>query len=339
MGSPWVVSLGEMESGIEGTPFNVTGVREYVKKYKVVVNTKEVGPVTVARSQGIPLPFTPYFGFNRNEYDNRALLVRKSAKPEKEDDWQVWIVTCEYSSDLSQANGIADNGEPTGGADGGGGGNGGSGGDSSPEDQRPDYSWSSEDFMYAPPRDLKGKAFLNRARMPFSPAPTFPMSIQVFHISRSELSFDRKKAKEWSYAINSLPFMGANRGNVLCMPIVAKQKYEGPSAYWRVDYTLKFWWDEDTFDGWEPFLLNAGLCELQPIPNAAALVIGGVGIAVERPTPILSGGHPISQPVLLDINGKRAVQDPKTGIIEPNWISFTMHKKRDLNLLFSRGGF
>ena len=190
--------------------------------------------------------------------------------------------------------------------------------------------------MHAMPKDLNGKAFLNKARMPFTPAPTFPRSIQVLTIARNEWSFDRTEAKEWAYTVNSRPFLGANVGNVLTMPIIAEQKRLGADIYWRTQYSFKFWWNEDDSYGWQPLLLNAGLCELQPIPNAAALVIGGVGIAVERPMPIMSGGHPISHPVLLDFNGKRAVQDPKTGVIEPNWCSFTVHKKKDINLLFTR---
>lgn len=357
----WSVALlqpvEELPFQRDGTGWNAKGPREYVRKFLVMVTDKTLTAAEVCYAPGIPLPFAPFVSIDGKTHDIAAFNVHTSAAQPDQKDWQRWIVTCQYSTDMPAAGqGSSSQGTPAQNQ-----------GQNNPELEPPEIDWDFEVVQHALPSDLDGKAFLNSARMPFSPTPTFEQAFAVLVYSRNEMVFNRKAAAEYAFAINSDRFLGAAPGQAQCLPPKAHMVTKGQWTYWRVTYRIRFRDDEDVVEflagpnplapgfgpqtihtkrsprTWQPQFLDQGLCQLTPIPFSSP--IGGsplLGVVDEdslpkEPVPIRKRNVPISQPVCLDGSGKEAKQDPKTGKVTPVWLKFRVYKEKPFAKLLMRG--
>jgi hypothetical protein len=338
------ISTDEIPYERPGTGWSADGNREYVRRFQVMVKNNKISAAEMCYAPGIPVPYAPYVSKDGDVYDESAFNIKTSAMQPEKRDAQRWIVTCEYTNNFDP---ISD-GTPQ--------------KDMRPDRQPPNIEWDFEVVHQALPADLDGKPFMNSARMPFSPTPTFEQAFAIMVYTRNELDFDRKRAADYSYALNSDEFFGAKKGQAQCLPPKAEQVRKGKWIYWRVTYRIRFRDDEDwvalplpsdlaqpslgSIIGltrkvkiprtWQPQFLDQGMCELKPIPfsppiTGLGLLTGGlapVSIAREEPTPILKKGLPISQPVCLDGNGHEQKQDPQTGKVEPVYLPFRVYKER-----------
>lgn len=319
------VSVDPLFSGRDGTPFSSTGERSYTKKWRVVVDDKNMGPIQVTFAPGIALPWTPYVSNNGVEYDLLALLTKLSAAPEHEDDWQNWIVTGNYTTNHK---GKPDNTNSPANS---------SGSQNNPEEEKPEIDWDYEVLNVPMDVDLDEKPLMNSAQVPISPIPTREKAIPVLTYTRNELFFGAENILDWAFTINSDIFLGNPPGRVQCMPPKAKQMFKGGLTYWKVTYKLRF---KDT--EWDPIkILDAGLSELAPARGVAqALIVNANGanqnVFLQTPVPIYRGGTPITSPVLLDGNGKQLLPDGK-GKIVPVYNKFRSMRRREFASLLLRG--
>lgn len=297
-----IVSVKELFAGRSGTPFEASSMhREYLRKFRVMVNSNKVGPVTVGFANGIPAPYSPYA--TEEESDLLALCTSIKAEQEHEDDWQSWIVDCQYSTQMPEGGGQGNLLSP----------DSASGEQNNPELEPPDIEWDWEVEQRALSKDLDGNPIVNSATQPFTPAVTFEVGHAILTYSRNELSFSRDKASKFSYVTNSDVFLGADPGTVLCYPPRGKRVFRGKAAYWRVTYKFRFGrqLDNGRLETVQPRLLDQGLCRLMNAKEKAAVPGVLLPVALKEPVPILKRGLPITQPVMLDGNGQEA---------KPRWV-------------------
>ena len=321
------VRCDELFSGRRGVPFSTDMRREYVRRFRVVVTNKYWGPVAIAQAPCLPFPYAPYVAVSPDgvECDLTAVCVSIVPEVEHEDEWKSWIVTCNYSTEVVES-GPDSNVRFPGQA---------SGSQNQPWLEPAVIEWDSEESSYAPPFDNNGFPFVNTAGQPFSPAPTFPVAHPVLVVSRNQQTFSPAVVSAYSYAVNSVDFMGNPPGTCQVMPPRAKLMWRGRQSYyrttWRVKIKTNFVPDDINpeqlvRDVWQPRILDAGSYQLQAIfglvPIPKSLV------------PIYIGGQPVSQPVMLDGHGRKLEPDAD-GKWRPVYLRFDLYPEKDLNDLFT----
>lgn len=210
----------------EGTTFDWQRKRNFSRQHLVKIKIKEMGPKDVALCPGLPLPGSVYVSPIQSglvqyplEVDKFALLIRQKAKRRSNDggQWEYWIVTSEYSTEIPSRNDPGDK----------------------PEQDLADISWDFENSQEAGMHDLAGSPYITTAFMPFLKAPIREIDFPVLSISRNELSYNFETASYYSRSLNDIAFLGVPRGCVQCLPPRANQKNTGILRYWRTSYKLR----------------------------------------------------------------------------------------------------
>lgn len=362
---PYNGYANEIMSSNEGTIFDATDIykREYTKTFRVRVLDPRVGSETVCRCPGIPGPYTPYFSAGNYEYDLSALVVNLSAKKENDGDWQNWLVTVKYSSDLGSVK--SDFGFPSKK----------DGSANNPELEPPVLDWDFEVVKEALPTDLNGRPFINSAGDLYDPPPQVDIARPVLNYQRNQLSFDQVKASQFAFALNSKMFLGQYPLTAQCYPPKATMKQLGGLIYWRVNYKIRFkslipvrqwnakkgtwvpvdrkideqvFWDTLTqYTGWlgNPVTLAPGRTWLVEILDAGYnerrdLQKEKTGIPGEfAPVPIVApGGGKPTKPVLLNGYGKK-LDIPKVANQDfaAVYNQFWCYPQQDLNIILRQG--
>jgi hypothetical protein len=320
----------ELPFGRRGRPFSHSQVRTYTRRWRVLLKPgyRDYGPVAVIQAPGLPWPYSVYVSANGVEYDEAALLVDYDAEQEDQDDWQRWIVTGTYSTDLGDT---GPNFKTLYG-------NSGIGPQNNPELERPTIEWDSEETVEAPQFDLDGRPFVNSAGQPFTPAPTFPVGNPVLVIVRNVKRYDSRTYNKYAFAVNDDMFLGNPPGTCQCVPPRAKLMYRGAITYHRVTFRIRIKTNETVdADGvtlvretWQPKILDAGMYQKETrwyLPSFGDL------------TPIYDKqGHAMTQPTLLDGNGRaQAPVVGPDGIARktPVWIYYRRFPTRSFNVLFN----
>lgn len=337
------VSCSEIIGSNSGTPFAKDMKRDYQKKFRIIIQNKVYAHTGfVCQHPALPVDFSVYYTPFGDYFDTQSVLIKKSAMPEHgEEDWQSWIVTCDYSADQEKK-------EPK------------KRDSSEPQSDPPEVHWETEVVQKAMPLDLNGNAFTNSSYVPYKPAPTIEMVRPILVFSRNEYVFGPQQIDTYAFASNLFTFLGRDQGYVRCDPPVAQKMFKGNLQFYKVTYRIKFgasfplankvfirewngfpgagitplwqinqeqqlyeWMDViDMLD--EGFLKLADIDESSSDPNA-------------KPKPITRNGRQLSQPVLLNgmgqelkmINGK---PDPTKG---PVYNRFQVAKYTDLNALLT----
>ncbi len=353
------ISCGEMASARpSGTPFSHDGVRTYQRKFLVQYSNKFFGPVEICQCPGIPLPYSPYIvNTNIGTSDLRALCVKISSEPYKvahEGDWGKAIVSCDYSTDLKSGNTGSNFPNKQDGAQ------------NNPELEPPEIEWSFQENNRAFTADLDGNAFVNSAGLPLTPAPSIEVAYPVLTITRNELTFDRRRATKFAYAVNKDVFLTTTPGGAQCLPPSARIAFKGSSSYWRVTYKIRFCvaLPDGTLSSWQYEVNDNGLQELVFVPGVEdrggptedVLVKLARGVMSHRHIKPAGGGGNISQAVLLDGYGKQLKPQllPKTDAngqpiigpdgnqmvtarMKPVVLKFRTYRTEDFTDLFVRG--
>lgn len=359
IGNPLFFSVDELFGVRTGTPYSRTANRKYTRKFRVIVNsvdlnTINLNSIVVSNAPFIPVPGSFYISGGGYEYDLHAVLTEKTAEEENKDDWQNWIVTCNYET-VNNPKKDPDH----------------------PENDKPDIEWDEETMQIAPMWDANHKPFLSSSNMPMSPPITKSVGYPVLCFSRNELVYFRDRADAYCYALNNGIFMGRPRGSVQCEPIKVKVKYRGDIAYWRVSYRIKFapimvnpnapnppvaglganvtlpngtLLDNLTYmyRPWQPYYLDQSMYRLDNDAMVnAVLPPGTVGPPAQvanpnfnKPTPIWLRHRPVTHPVLLDGLGQPAVPEvggPLNGIIRPRYIFREIYRYLDFTDLLTNG--
>ena len=174
---PYAAYANEIMSSNEGSIFDASDIykREYTKTFRVRVLDPRAGVETVCRCPGIPAPYTPYFSAGNYEYDLSAVVVGISAKKEVDSDWQNWLVTVKYSTELGNVK--SDFGFPSKK----------DGSANNPELEPPVLDWDFEVVKEALPMDLDGRPFMNSAGDLYDPPPQVDVARAVLNYQRNQL--------------------------------------------------------------------------------------------------------------------------------------------------------
>lgn len=317
----------EKYTGRTGT-FGDGLTRSWTRVFQVRTASKLVGPLEVMfavdpnTGERIPLLYASYFSYRFTETDLLS-LCRKITPTQDDEDFQLWTVVCEYSTESPRG---ADAGKPD--DPGNPGGNGGSGGGASgdPTLEPPSWEWSSWSREEAHRLafkvsnnvvlfDLGAQVPMNAARQPFDPE-TREIGGRTLVYERNEASFDAERMDAWNFVVNKDRFLwDGDERTWLCKPITARLQYKGALAYYRVRY--EFWHDgrlgvDGEVVGWDHYFLNMGTVSLD--------VAGTLG----KQKPVVRKGQVIGEPVPLDRDGLQLsdadMQDPKKW---PNYRQYT----------------
>lgn len=229
----WKAPAQEIIDTGEGTGFDANSqVREYTKNYLLVATDPRVGSLNACYGPGIPRPYSPYFAAGGLEFDLNALCVRISAKRMDKDDWQRWLVTVQYSTNVGRVTPqtpeqFGQPSRPQGSAN-------------NPELEPPVIDWDFEISKESPPMDLDGQLFVNSANDYYNPPPMIDMARPVLSIERNQINFSAIDASSYAFAVNNKPFLGQPVGTAQCYPPKARQMNRGGIQYWRVNYKIRF---------------------------------------------------------------------------------------------------
>jgi hypothetical protein len=317
-GDPMFTMVEELTDDVEGTPFDSSGVRTYIRRFRVTAKINFVGPAGICQCPGIPRPFSPYIPGRPVESDLQAKAVRIQARRENPGDWQNWIVTVSYSVQLGAF--------PF-------------GPQNEPWYEAPYLRVETEDTQDTPEVDRNGRAYLNTVGQPFTPPPSFPGGMAGLIIRRNERHFTLdsvlNQVETFNYAVNSIPWLGRGAGKILCKVESAEEVYRGDLRYWVFVYRLRFKKLEKLPDGkdvstWQPRILNAGMYRWKKV--------FGVPLKDAPIVPIMRGALPISYPVPLDLDGQPCVPNPTTGRVTPTYLNFVHYRELDLSSLVLPAG-
>jgi hypothetical protein len=326
----------------KGTPFSSSYTRTYQRKFLVVTNDRQLGAGYVCGAPGIPRPWAVYQSDDGQEFDLFAVLVSYDCSRLVVDGHFHWTVICNYSTEVPEE-GVpdlpAEIGRVMGGVQ------------NEPWTRPPVIRWDWEETTWSPPVDLDGRAFLNSARQPFSPPPSFPVARLILVVEQNELFFDRIIASRYAYAVNSDVFLGALPGTAQCMPIRSEPRNLGTLPYFKNTYRVKFGLpkhlpangpaavnpfltDKAVADvitdlqSFQPEILDQGYCRLAGVgqPNA------------HRPIPVFRPGGTIPAPVLLDGAGNEVLPNADGRLI-PTFIKFRVFQSMPFAAILGGGVF
>lgn len=322
-------SIEEIFDG-EGTPWSASGVRRYVRRFRVKTRFTTMQAAAVCACPGVPRPFAPYVPGRQFEWDPYARVVDISARREAagEKEFAIWVVEVQYSTQMPDGGPIPPARVNLGmfalGAQ------------NNPWDEPPSLEWDVDTATVTPLRDREGKLFKNTAGQLIYPAPAVEEGVAVLIINRNikftSLAKLRQYLEKYSFVVNLNTFVGAARGAVMSLPPKAVEVYRGPLRYWRVTHRLKFKpkadslgnpekkWLQDV-DGfgpasWQPKMLNAGMYEVRdgwfgPDPEGTLI-------------PIFRGGQPVNYPVPLNEAGQQLQSGE-----EEHWLQFKYYEELD----------
>lgn len=221
-----MLPISELFGEREGTPFSATKEREYTRRYRILARSKLEDPISIASHPRLPRPYSFYANYNGSVFDVDSLLVKRTAKEEHKDDWQSWIVTDSYSTQMPPGgpNQAQQQNQSQG----------------QPQNDPVTAQWGSETANLALKHDYDGRPWVNTAYAKFKPSPTVKVVRPTLTITRNELTWGVEKSYQWSNTVNILPFLDIPFSSVYCEAPTAEEKWEGNIRYWRVTYKLLF---------------------------------------------------------------------------------------------------
>lgn len=338
------LKVDELLDTQKGTTFSSTGIRTYTRTFIVVTNDRELGASYVCGADGIPRPFSIYQTNDGREYDLYAVLINYECARQVIDGHYHWTVVCNYSTEVPEEGIPTPNDAEIGRVP--------FGWHNEPWERAAVIKWDWEETTWTPPADLDGRAFLNSARQPFSPPPSFPIARLVLIVEQNELSYDADLASRYAYAVNSDTFLHAAPGCAQCLPIRSERKNHGPVPYFRNIYRIRFnipkrlevenenplpvlefefpdEVDPDENNGlqtFQPMILDQGFGRLQQ-----------VGPFIERAVPIFRPGSSTNAPLLL--NGAGQELRPVGGKLKPKYLGFRVFQSQIFAPILTGGIF
>lgn len=320
-------SVEELWFDRAGTPMRTDLHRVYVRHFRVLVKSKMFGPGFICRCPGLPVPYAPYIPYRVEEYDPqaRAIQIEAAQDPQsKQDDWQSWIVTVSYSTEMplwghlfgkqklgwDYIDGVQNK----------------------PWLITPHKEWDTETFTVYPFVDLDNKPYQNAAGQPFQPPHGVTKGFKTVTITRYEKDFETRN-EDYVYVSNESDFLGSPKGYALCLGPRAQEMFIGTIKYHKVTYRVQLkkrisLGAGNYTDGFNPVrILNQGMYQKASFFGQA---IPGGGLA-----PIVRFGHQATHPVLLTTTGLEKTERNADGFILPNYIERKEYREVDLNVLLN----
>lgn len=265
------------------------GVREYVKSFRVIVDSAEDDPKTILAHSGLPQKYITTYSTS-TDADPGARVVEVECRQEGEGYWQ-WMVVARYSSNWRTIGSL----------------------DPNPLLRPPVKQWGSvrgEDFFE---EDLDEEAVVNSSWEPFDPPVSRRMSNRTLRITMFKEVFDPHFYDEYENTINEGSFFGYDPGHVYCASITGQDHFEGEYAVAQVVFEF-----EMSKTSWEHIsVLDQGYMEVDAFETL------DTGFYVTRP--ILVNGQPPTRPKLLDGDGNLLDLDNN----DPVFLPFRAYAKKD----------
>ncbi len=202
---------------------------EYEKVFRVFVNSSLDEQATVIGAVGIPVRHSVYADLN-GRTDPFALCMSVTAHVENDEDWQAWICTARFNTDIwdrirKKGGENQQNQQPE-----------------NPVLEPPDISIDTQD---GPARvldtDLKGVAVVNSAGERFSPGREVNDTLIVLTIQKNEATSANALALrglDFYNAVNSDFFFGFRPGYVKCKGIKGASVWKDGQFYFKVVYVF-----------------------------------------------------------------------------------------------------
>lgn len=333
--------------GNTGNPWDTSGVRTYEKSWKVGVKTKShANPLVVVKHRDLPFPYAPYISNNGLQIDPAAFAVSIDAKPMVDDDWQWWIVTVKYSTEMpdngpdfslaSQARGWPSYLL---------------GVQNIPWYERPTFTFDEGEMTIAEPFDRLGRAYVSSAGQPFSPPPSRRHRYPIYVFERNMPTFmvTAGLIQRYTDALNDRTFLGHPRGTVQCKSFAPGQlRYRGKITYYRIRLSFAI----ETRLVVDPNALAAAAAFGTPVLAATTrrtwqpwYIDQGTEVIETRtplktfntPVPIIVNGQPATHPKMLDGNGQQLRPSPD-GKLYPFRLEFEDFPYENMQNLFTNMG-
>lgn len=272
--------------GLSGKDELNLGRRHYTQKWLIRTDNPADGKKTVLDYAGVPQYGTYYK--TTTEFDSFAFLRSRDAELDSSDSSLIWVGTFEFDT-------IADSGQ-------------GNQGNSlipppQPYDEPVVAEWDSHEekepayFAYSD-ADESFIPITNSAGDLLDPPPERYRTIQVLRLKKNLADFDFIFWSKYSNAINSDSWLGFAPGMVLFKPPKANFVSQRGIGYW--DTSFEFHID---YRGWYHYRWDAGVREFIPA--------GHLEFTWQKPGYNYikndGGGTFVTEPVLLDGNGRRLI--------------------------------
>lgn len=315
-----------------GQPFSQDNIREYTVKYKIATRNKAyANNICMVKALGLPGPYWPYVSTDGLVVDPCAFAVRIRADPLDPEDWQWWVITVDYSTQLPEEGANFYTQWPSSVV----------GPQNNPWQKRARLRMEFEDTTEAFPFDLNGKAYTSSAGQPFTPPPTRTHKhvVLVFTRNMPTNMVTPQTVSDFNNCTNDQTFLGQPVNCVFCNFLPGDLKYLGRIPYYEVTIRFKLetrtYLDPNTirpgFAGvlkrrtWQPLLLDQGT-EQKVTHPLFRLAFNNV--------PIIRHGQPTTQPQLLDGFGAE-LRPAADGKLYPRYVEFEDFPKRNLQTLFN----
>lgn len=230
----------------DGVRDEMSGRRQYFRRYLVRTDSKLDGPAVILNAPGLPSRGMPYSTLSEN--DPAARVVRRRAS-ESPDSWMIWHVDVEY-----------DTVRPP---------------DKNPLDDPPDIRVGSEPYRKpfpgkfsqdassnpdGTPAGRMYKALTNSAGEPFDPPLDYQASRPLITITRNEGAFDLRIPERFTDSVNAEDWGGIKKHHAYMRSIEGRRVYapgenndERDVLYWEVTYQIAI-----NREGWDLELLDVG---------------------------------------------------------------------------------
>ena len=236
-----VISVEAKYGSLVGTG-TLEGVRTYTKTYRVITNSASDGVMTVGNDSRIPHKGNVYTW--HGETDPGALCY--SVTPRRDTDNElIWMVECQYSSDLGGGSPSNLKGDPRYDVD-------------NPLDAPPEVVWSYWEETETIDTDVTGKAILNTANRPFEPGLTRRRKQRMVVITRNEATFPIAVDQEYVGTINEDVFYDWPPRTAKLEDVSAVARFSQGMLYWQVRYEIRF-----RKPDWRVYPANRGIIYLE----------------------------------------------------------------------------
>lgn len=232
-----VTDVSLQYAGLSGSA-TLTGQREYVKIFTVIMDSTADGVMTVGNAAGLPRKGDTYS--YEGETDPGALCWQVDPQRNSENNF-VWTVVCKFSNNLGGAGGEKSLlGDPRFDVD-------------NPLLKPPIPHWSHWEETEVVLKDVLDEPILNACGLPFDPPVVRVRKQRTLVVVRNEPVYPDAIDRAYAGALNSDAFFGYGPLQARLEDISGEQHFESGTRYWQIRYEIRF-----RLPNWNVKVANAG---------------------------------------------------------------------------------
>lgn len=257
------------------------GIRSYTRIWQVFTSDTTLGPGQICSVA----PGTLYESWvHGTEVDNWALLKKKSAKQMgSQDGGFLWLVTCEYDSEVLDQGQGGDTPSGSSPAD---------NNNTQPDLRLPSWEFSSNKTTKLFVQDPNtGDPVTNSAGQPFDPPVEVPEYRTTIKVTMFKTIGSDNKANVVAYCgkVNSGAWYGFAPGTVLCTDYQLTSQFEQGGWWWHKSVSF-----EVNLEGWNPIkILDAGTVYFESMSKPPQPILDKSGNPITSPVPLNGAGMPL----------------------------------------------